>query len=388
MSATSLQSKNSLKISCPSSIAFLHGYTDSESTKNKCRKRYKKKPRHTIKKQSPNGIRKLQVYPSKELHQKWKQWLAAYRWIYNWSIAYLKSASTQLESNSSWKARQDKEQVTAYTLSKIAREADRPDWVKELPGHQLQEAVADAVDATKQAKVNQGFTKFKSCRATSQTIKFKVGNFRRGTWYPKLTKGLNFTTNQALPQECIYGTQLVYQRMLWIACFPEYREETNSGNNRVIALDPGNRTFLTGYDGENILEIGKKDIGRINRFCTHLDQLMSRISKCKIKRQRYKMRQAASGMRGRLQDIVKDLHNKAASFLVRHYKVIFLPTFSTSEMVLKSKRKLNSKAARNMLTWCHYKFAQNPCSCAAAPEQANGRTSWGVSSSLQRILYI
>ena len=29
-----------------------------------------------------------------------------------------------------------------------------------------------------------------------------------------------------------------------------------------IALDPGNRAFLTGYDGENVLEIGKGDIGR------------------------------------------------------------------------------------------------------------------------------
>ncbi len=283
------------------------------------------------------------MYPSKELHQKWKQWLAAYRWIYNWAIAYLK-----------------KEQlVTAFTLQNIARETKRPDWVKELPGHQLQEAVAEAVDATKQARINQGFAKFKSCRATSQVIKFKVGNFRRGTWYPSKTKGLSFTTSQELPTECNYGTQLVYQRNKWFACFPEYREETNSLSKNVIALDPGNRTFLTGYDGENILEIGKKDIGRINRFCAHLDQLMSKISKCKIKRQRYKMRKAASRMRGRLQDIVLDLHNKAASFLVQHYKIIFLPTFSTSEMVLKSKRKLNSKAARNMLTWCHYKFAQN-----------------------------
>lgn len=277
MSATSLQSKNSLKISCPSSIVSLHGYTGLENIENKCRKRYKKKPRHQSKKQAPHATQKIRVYPSKELHRTWKQWLAAYRPIYNWSIAYLK-----------------KEQVTAYTLSKIAREADRPDWVKELPGHQLQEAVADAPDATKQAKVNQGFAKFKSCRATSQTIKFKVGNWRRGTWYPRLTKGLSFTTNQALPFECIYGTQLVYQRGKWTAYFPEYRSETNSGNSRVIALGPGNRTFLTGYDGKTILEIGKKDIGRINRFCTHLDQLMSRIGKSKIKRQRYKMRKAAS----------------------------------------------------------------------------------------------
>ena len=86
---------------------------------------------------------------------------------------------------------------------------------------------------------------------------------------------------------------------------------------------------------------------------------MSRIAKSTIKRQRYKMRQAASRIRERSQNLVKDLHNKAASFLVRHYKLIFLPPFETSQMVLRSTRKIKSKTARNMLIWSHYKFAQN-----------------------------
>ncbi|MCA1990924.1 MAG: transposase, partial [Coleofasciculus sp. S288] len=116
-------------------------------------------------------------------------------------------------------------------------------WVKSLPGHQLQEAVADALDAHKQALFNGGnAARFKSCRKPSQVVKFKVGNFRSGTWYP--TK-------------------------------------------------------------------------------------------------------------------VKDLHSKTTRFLVDNYKVIFLPTFGTSEMVVKSKRKLKKKTARNMLTWSHFKFKQH-----------------------------
>ena len=58
----------------------------------------------------------------------------------------------------------------------LARDAERPDSVKKLPGHQLQEAVADAVDSHKQAIANGGIAKFKSCRQPSQVIKFKVGN--------------------------------------------------------------------------------------------------------------------------------------------------------------------------------------------------------------------
>jgi putative transposase len=226
-----------------------------------------------------------------------------------------------------------------------------------LPGHQLQEAVADAVDAFKQAKKNKGVVKFKSCRAFSQVIKFKAGNYKNGNWYGRTTKGLSFTSPLPIPSYCPYGTQLVYQKGKWFGCFPEYREMNLSSHSSVIALDPGNRAFLTGYDGEIILEVGKKDIGRVNRLCSHLDQLMSKISKSQGKRQRFKMRQAAQRLRCKIQNLVGDLHRKVSRFLVDHYKVIFLPTFETSQMVLKQSRKIRSKTARNMLTWSHYKFA-------------------------------
>ena len=340
---SSLQNKNSLKIYCPSSTVSLLGYTDLESTKTKSKKRYKIKSRNQTKKLTPNSILKIRVYPCKELHKIWKQWLAAYRKIYNWTIAYLKKNGIE----------------SSYTLQKLAREWERTDWVKELPGHQLQEAVADAVDAYTQALKEGGSAKFKSCRANSQVIKFKVGNYKNGTWYARKTKKLSFASHQEIPLNCEYGTSLVYQKGKWYGCFPQVKDIKESSRQKVIALDPGIRTFLTGYDGETILEVGKKDIGRITRLCSHLDNLMSRLSLSKSKRQRYKQRQAAMRMREKIQNLIKDLHNKVASFLVNNYKVIFLPTFETSSMVVKTQRRLNKKTARNMLTWGHYKFAQH-----------------------------
>lgn len=343
MKEISLQNKNSLKISCPSSTVSLLGYTDSESTENKSNKRYKKKPRNQTQKSTPNAVWKIRVYPSKDLHRVWKRWLAAYRWVYNWTIEKLKKEGY----------------ISAYTLQPLARKANRPDWVKELPGHQLQEAVSDAVDAFAWAKANGSQAKFKSVKAPSQVIKFKAGNYKQGCWYPKKTKGLTFYSPESFPNECLYATQLVYQKGKWYGIFPESREESCTKTDSVIALDPGVRTFLTGYDGDRVLEVGERDIGRVNRLCTHLDDLLSRIAKCNSKRKRFKMRKATTRIRHRIQNLVKDLHNKVAKFLVSYYKVIFLPTFDTSEMVLKSKRKINSKTARNMMTLSHYKFAEH-----------------------------
>ena len=135
-------------------------------------KRYKPKSRNQTKKLTPNSVLKIRIYPCKNLHRIWKQWLAAYRKIYNWAISYLKKNGIE----------------SSYTLQKLARKWDRSEWVKELPGHQLQEAVADAVDAYTQARSNNGFAKFKSCRANSQVIKFKAGNYKNGTWYGEKLK--------------------------------------------------------------------------------------------------------------------------------------------------------------------------------------------------------
>jgi putative transposase len=254
---------------------------------------------------------------------------------------------------------------SAYSLQNQARNSERPEWVKKLPGHQLQEAVADAHDSYWQSKKNDGNGNFKSSRAYSQVIKFKAGNYKNGTWYGKTTRKLPFSAKQPIPTECIYGTQLVYQKGKWFGCFPEYLPTEPSKESRVIALDPGSRAFITGYDGETVLEVGKKDIGRINRLCSHLDQLMSKISQSKSKRQRYKQRQAATRIREKIRNLVKDLHNKTASFLINNYKVIFLPTFETSQMVLKQQRKIRSKTARNMLTWSHFRFTQHLIQMAA-----------------------
>ena len=53
---------------------------------------------------------------------------------------------------------------------------------------------------------------------------------------------------------------------------------------------------------------------------------------------------------------MKELHHKTAKFLVDNFDVILLPTFETSQMVSKSRRKLRNKSVRQMLTLSHYEF--------------------------------
>lgn len=352
MTASSVPSKNSFKICCPSSTASVRGFMGCEDTKKKSAKKYGKNPYKRSQKVQPNSVFKVPVWPTPELHKIWKQWLAAYRWVYNQCVEFFNQQQVLPKEKSL-------DQVIQSRQSFPENE-----WTKCL-GKTRQEAVCEAELAYKQAKAannTQSFQlRYRSCRNKSQVIQFKNDAYRDGTWFPKKVKGHLFCTaiGYQIPRNCDYGTELVYQRGHWFACFPQYIEPKTTDSHRVIALDPGNRAFLTGYDGENVLEIGKGDIGRINRLCSHLDNLLSRVALSKNKRQRYLMRKAASQMRTRIQHLVKDLHGKVASVLVNSYKLIFLPTYETSQMVLKSSRKISRKSVRNMLSWSHGKFASH-----------------------------
>lgn len=352
MTANSVPSKNSFKICCSSSTVSVRGFMGCENTKKKSAKKYGKNPYKKSQKVQPNSVLKVPVLPSLELHKIWKQWLAAYRWVYNQCVEFFNHQRTLPKGKSL-------DQVIQSKQTQPENE-----WTKCLGKARL-EAVCEAEQAYKQAlSANKGQSfqlRYRSCRNKSQVIQFKNDAYRDGTWFPKKVKGHLFCTaiGYQIPRNCDDGTELVYQRGQWFACFPQYIEPTTTGSVRVIALDPGNRAFLTGSDGENVLEIGRGDIGRINRLCSHLDNLLSRAALSKNKRQRYQLRKAATMMRNRIQQLVKDLHNKVASVLTNSYKLIFLPSYETSQMVLKSQRKINRKSVRNMLSWSHGKFASN-----------------------------
>lgn len=127
---------------------------------------------------------------------------------------------------------------------------------------------------------------------------------------------------------------------------------------RIVALDPGVRTFQTFFSPDRAGVIGYHDFGRLVRLCHYLDDLISRYTTSKNKKQRYRMRKAANRLRWKIRDLRDELHAKTIRFLVDHFDVILIPTFETSQMVTRERRKLRSKTVRSMLTWAHFKFKE------------------------------
>lgn len=319
-----LQSEKWLKISLPSSTSSVADSTDSENT---------------------NLLsKKIRVYPEIGLAAKWRTWIAASRWCYNQAIAIVK-----------------KERIGKYDLRKKVMDL-APAWVSEQPYNPRQMAVFQAFEAHKAAKKSKGMAKFRSRFDASHTIRFQTSNWKSGTFYPLSTKGLSFKASEPIIEEMQHEPTLSLSDGQWFICYAVDAQKIEPiKSDSAIALDPGVRTFITGFDGSDFIEIGKNDIGRIYRLARHLDKLMSRIRLSKgrqLKRLRYCLRKSAAKIRIKIKNLVNELHKKAAKHLTFKYKLIFLPTFETQQMVKKGKRRLATKTARAMVTLSHYRFKQ------------------------------
>jgi len=124
-----------------------------------------------------------------------------------------------------------------------------------------------------------------------------------------------------------------------------------------VALDPGIRTFLTGFADNCVFKIGESDFSRIAKLCKFADKLSSKIAHAKC-RQKQRMKKALSRLKFKVWDLINELHFKSIKFLTDNFDMIILPKFNSSEMVSKSKRKIKKETVRSMLTFSFFKFSQ------------------------------
>lgn len=287
--------------------------------------------------------RRIRLYPDAKQKQLLREWFGCGRWVYNATLDYIRDNPGTIRPLT----------VKKTILSLL------PEWSGPVPYQIKAQAAKDACHTVMRAK--------KKCKETGKPSNPKYkrrGDTRQSVYIPALAVKANgayvrllgkMKTYEAIPSSP-RDSRLIFENNRYYLCVPyEVNNHKAENQGRVVALDPGVRTFMAWYSQEGCGKLGESAMSRIVRLCKHLDSLYGRIAVARC-RQKQRMRKAAARLRNKIHDLVDELHWKCARWLVDNFDIILLPTFETGDMARKVKRKIGRKSVRSMLTLRHYQF--------------------------------
>ena len=121
-------------------------------------------------------------------------------------------------------------------------------------------------------------------------------------------------------------------------------------NSKIISLDPGLRTFMSGYTGDELVYIGDGCCDKIFRWIELLDQ--EEIDEGMTDDEIEKVYKNRRYIRKKIEDMVTDLHWKTIKYLTSTYKTVIYPDFRTKGMM----KKLSRTNKRKISALSFYKF--------------------------------
>lgn len=366
------------KTSLLSSMSSIVGSMEEGSTIKK--KKNKAAPKKTLltktKKPMVNSSRVIKLKNLKaEDIRVFRQWFGCYRKTYNLALDSLKNNWKNTPLNQYWLRNRF---VTKWNVPKnLSYLLDTPKHIRECAMKELVTAYKTNLEKRKQ---NPNFTfdvKFKSKKEKNVTIPIPFSGIKsskdpnnqtyikmfptflqnRLEYFVKRNKDVDIT------RDCRLRMSPLGNFYLHVPMSVSAPESQGGNKDTVISLDPGVRTFLTGYSPSTntCYKFADKDISRLQRLCCHLDKLISLTAKKKghcHHINRMKMKKAQYRLRLKIKNLVKEVHCKTIHFLRHNFSTIIIPNTKIKEIVKKKNRKINNKTARQMLTWSHYTFRQ------------------------------
>ena len=305
-------------------------------------------------------VKQIRLFPTKQQKKILNNWFGTVRWTYNQVLAAMIANGVTF----------NKQDLRSRFVNNDVFKGTDKEWVLQTPYDVRDAAMMDVLQAYKtnfaKRKKNPSHhfkIKFRSKYAKSQAITIHSKHWKRaGIFHPKSWGKEPLRAAEPLPDNLIYDTKMIRNRLgeFYLCQILPLEEVTHQPEEKIIALDPGVRTFMTGYSPEGtIMEWGKGDMQRIFRLCYTHDKLQSKWNQKGIKHQkRYRLKQAARRICKKIRNLVDEIHKKLTKWLVDNYETILLPKFETSEMVTRAQRRIGSRTARQMLTWGHYRFQQ------------------------------
>ena len=254
-------------------------------------------------------------------------------------------------------------------LSLTHKNTDKP-WLLETP-----KAVRDCAvfEANKNIKTN--FKKLKNKSINHFELKFKK---RQVNWTFDLPKsGISCKNKQLEFYPRIFGKEhktfksyesiptinhdckIQYDGINYFLLVPcDVENQDIIKNKSICSLDPGIRTFQTGYSPDGKwFKLGDGASTRIFRLYIHLDNLISNLSQIHGRKRR-NIKKRIIRLRIKIKNLINEMHHKIALYLSSNFQCILLPSFETSQMSKRLNRRIRTKTVRKMIGLSFYKFSE------------------------------
>ena len=375
------QKQNSHKTLCPSSTFSHAGKWGGGVTKS-----------------SVMGLKKVRFVPTEDQRVQLKEWMGASRYMYNRTVHVIEN---------------EKQKVNFFRIrnrlvpKKKLKKLD--EWLLRTPKNIRADSVKDVITAYKSAFTNlrQGHIKrfhmrFRSKKhETSEWINVpktsiaptddekSVHVFKKFMKSPLPLKG---DTLKSVEHDCKIHHNKETNR--WYLLIPvKHSVAENQGTRKpIVSIDPGVKTFLTMYDPTGtVTKFAHDDMKTV--IVPHYlktDGLISAAAKCNSKKTKRNLKLRIAIRREKLKNRIRDIHTRAAKYLVTNYDTVLIPDMGTSHMVQRLVGKTNR---RTLLGWSHYQFIQrltyygqkHGCNVQVVTEEYTSKTC-GVCGSLQPTL--
>lgn len=347
---------------------------------------------------------KIRIYPNTTQKALFHKCFGAHRYFYNRAVAEIKNRfekrkaefqnmehcvlCTKPKDEGSWvcsnhqnKPLPWKLSITLPSLRAAVMQSDADtkgttmSWQAEVPYDTRQLAIKDAISAYRSCTTNLARGNIEQFemhfqRRTSRRIFWiddsalvrKTGQWRVFQQRLKIDSTLRIRKKdlQKMPPSNKHDAKIMYDRgayYLILSVDDDTKDTVRERRQPIVALDPGVRTFLTGYSPTGVsFKVGENQISQMKRLHERIDHLRSVRTRVSKRRTRWRIKQRLETMERALFGVVNDMHNQTTAALTRNYDTILLPTFGTSEMLMGGC--IASTTKRRMQGLSHYSFQQ------------------------------
>ena len=171
--------------------------------------------------------------------------------------------------------------------------------------------------------------------------------------YPKLLGELNMN-NKINYNNIVNDCRLVYNyntNKYYLKCPMYYTKINIEERQPIVALDPGEKIFITYYGLNECGKIGediRKPILKIEKRIRQLQRIKDHNKNKNNKSIKHKkqLQKRINRKYEKINNKVKELHNQTAIFLCKNYKTIMIPEFETQNMISNNKdlkKKIKNK---------------------------------------------